>query len=168
MEAEKLRAIRFGVSLKAKLIKYALSCGHPVAIQFPFTSPHELVWFIFQATVLLSLTWSIKCPFQSHHLLPHPSGERMLPAPLMWLTVLDHSMCALSVSPEWLSPAWCCLISQAKRPCWSHSSALQAVLGVSYGGTTQWQPPQESLKYCGQENIKTLCGTAIFKLQYIS
>ena len=61
------------------------------------TAWNELVWFTSQATVLLLLTWSIKCPLLSYHVLPHQSGENMLPASLTWLTVLDPSMCALSL-----------------------------------------------------------------------
>lgn len=159
METEKLRAVRFGVSLKAKPIKYALSCRSSCSIQFPFPSPHELVWFVFQAIVLRSLTGSIKCPCQSYHLWGEPASCASDVTHGAW----SQHVCLLCFSRVTFPRMMLLDLSSKKTlliPFLCSPGSTGCVQSRHYPMTASSIVP----KYCGQENIKTLCGTAIFKL----
>lgn len=112
---------------------------HPVA--YSFHSPAHVSWFGY---------WVHKCPFQSYHLWEHAS----CPSDVTHGAWSQHvcSLCFQSDFPPH-DASWSL---KQKDLCWSHSSALQAVLGVSNRGTTQWQPPQESLSTVGRRTLR-LC-----------
>lgn len=143
------------VSLKAKPIKYAVSCrsscSNVVSIHHPTWA--GLVHFPDSCTPVAHLLHKVSFPVTSPVASPEWGEHAPCPSDVPHGAWSQHA--CLVCSSRVTFPQWYFLISQAKRPYWSHSLALQAVLGVSYRGTTQRQPPQESLKYRGQ-NVKTV------------
>lgn len=151
MEAEMLRTVRFGVQFGGETYKegsfwsswaISLFLSHPTHIHHPKRARFNC--FPGHYAHLMLLPWSIKCHLPSHHMLPPWSRENIIPAPQTRLGVPAPACVPwLCVSLEWFFSQGCSLVSQAKRPCWSHPSALQAVLNVSRWDTIQWQPPPQ-------------------------
>lgn len=148
METEKLRAVRFGVSLKAKPIKYALSCRSSCSIVS-----------IPQPTWAGLVTGSIKCPFQSYHLW----GEHASCPSDVTHGAWSQHVCLLCFSRVTFPRMMLLDLSSKKTlliPFLCSPGSTGCVQSRHYPMTASSRVP----KYCGQENIKTLCGTAIFKL----